>query len=548
MSEDAPQLPTTEQIASAGRLIGLDFTEAECEAMAARVGERARHFAELREGPFARLSNHDMPPLYFNPQLPGSATPASVERNYNFDAAPLPERPADLESLAFWPISQLARLLRSAQVTSLELTEMYLARLQRFGPRLECVVTLTEELALEQARRADEEFARGIWRGPLQGIPWGAKDLLATKGYPTTWGATPWREQMLDVDATVVQRLEEAGAVLVAKLTLGALANGDVWFGGKTRNPWNLDEGSSGSSAGSASATGAGLVGFSLGSETMGSIVSPSARCGATGLRPTFGRVSRHGAMTLSWSMDKLGPICRSVEDCALVLTAIYGPDGRDPTVTDAPFRWQPQRGLDDLRIGYVPAAFAPDATARSDDDPARENDINVLATLRALGAQLQPVSLPPDDLEALSAVYLAETAAAFDEMTRLNIDDQLRRQDEAAWPNQLRAARLIPAVEYIQANRYRMLLMQQMEALMREIDVLVTPCFAGNVLPLTNLTGHPALALPNGFSAAGTPTSISFIGGLNCEAELLTVAQAFQKATDYHRKRPPMFDGSLRG
>ncbi len=548
MSEDAPQQPTTEQLLSAGLLIGLDFTEAECEAMAARVGARAGHFAELREGPFALLANHDAPPLYFNPQLPGSATPASVERNYNFDDAPAPERPADLESLAFWPISQLARLLHSRQLSSFELTEMHLGRLQRFGPQLECVVTLTEALALEQARRADAELARGIWRGPLHGIPWGAKDLLATKGYPTTWGATPWREQSLDVDATVVQRLEEAGAVLVAKLTLGALANGDVWFGGMTRNPWSLDEGSSGSSAGSASATVAGLVGFSLGSETLGSIVSPSARCGATGLRPTFGRVSRHGAMTLSWSMDKLGPICRTVEDCALVLTAIYGPDGHDPTVTDEPFTWQPQRGLESLRIGYVPAAFAPEAAAQGDDESARENNINVLATLRALGAHLQPVSLPPDDLEAMSVVYLAEAAAAFDEMTRMNIDDQLRRQDEEAWPNQLRAARLIPAVEYIQANRYRMLLMQQMDALMREIDVLVTPCFAGNVLPLTNLTGHPALALPNGFSAAGTPTSISFIGGLNREADLLGVAQAFQDATDFHRQRPPLFDVSQHG
>lgn len=546
MSEDpaanADNAPTNEEIATAGRLNGLDFTEYECELMAGRLAERARHFAELREGPFARLANHDAMPLYFSPQLPGAVTVAAVERSYTLDDAVVPERPADLESLAFWPVAQLALLLRSAQVSSLELTEMYLARLQRYGPQLECVVTLTEELARRQAQRADEELARGIWRGPLHGVPWGAKDLLATKGYPTTWGATPWREQMLELDATVVQRLEEAGAVLVAKLTLGALANGDVWFGGMTRNPWNLEEGSSGSSAGSAAATVAGLVGFAIGSETLGSIVSPSARCGATGLRPTFGRISRHGAMTLSWTMDKLGPICRTVEDCALVLSAIHGPDGHDVTVTDAPFQWQPGRGLEGLRVGYAPEAFAPDAAAQGDDECARENDINVLATLRALGAGLQPASLPADDLDAMMVILLAETAAAFDEMTRNNIDDLLKLQDESAWPNQLRSARFIPAVEYIQANRYRMQLMQQMDALMQEIDVLVTPGFTGNVLPLTNLTGHPALVLPNGFNAAGSPTSISFIGGLNREAVLLGVAQAYQDATHFHRQQPPQF------
>ena len=337
MSEQ--ERPTGEQIAAAGRLVGLEFTKDECKQMAQRLAERADNLEGLREGPFARLANHDAPSLYFDPQLPGVGSAPAVKRRYLLADAPEPRRPEILEELAFWPVSQLARLLKKRQVTSLELTKMYLARLRRFGPQLECVVTVTEELALEQARRADEELERGICRSPLHGIPWGAKDLLATKGYPTTWGATPWRDQTLDVDATVVQRLEDAGAVLIAKLTLGEIANGDVWFGGMTRNPWNVEEGSSGSSAGSASATVAGLVGFSIGSETLGSIVSPSARCGATGLRPTFGRISRHGAMALSWSMDKLGPICRSVEDCALVLGAIYGPDGKDLTVSDSPLR-----------------------------------------------------------------------------------------------------------------------------------------------------------------------------------------------------------------
>ncbi len=545
MNEDAK--PTCEQIAAAGRLIGLDFTEDECSLMAQRLGKRADDFERLREGPFSRLANHDAPSLYFAPQLPGKGSVPAMERHYPLAEAPEPQRPDDLEELAFWPVSQLSRLLGQRQVSSLELTEMYLARLSRFGPQLECVVTVTEDLALKQARRADEELARGVYRSPLQGIPWGAKDLLATKGYRTTWGATPWRDQMLDVDATVVQRLEEAGAVLIAKLTLGALANGDVWYGGTTRNPWNMEEGSSGSSAGSASATVAGLVGFSIGSETLGSIVSPSARCGATGLRPTFGRISRHGAMTLSWTMDKLGPICRTVEDCALVLGAIYGPDGKDLTVSDSPFAWQPQSEMGGTRIGYVTSAFAPDG-ADDDDEQERENNVNALATLRSLGADLRAVHFPEDDLDAANMVLLAETAAAFDEMTRHNLDDQLVRQVESAWPNQLRSARFIPAVEYIQANRFRMHLMQQMDDLMEDIDLLVTPCFAGKVLPVTNLTGHPALALPNGFRANGTPTSISFIGKLNQEAELLAAARVYQQATGFHRQRPPQFTGSKSG
>ena len=546
MSEGAA--PTHEQIAAAGRLIGLDFSAEECSQMARRLAERAEDFEKLREGPFARLGNHDAPAWYFDPQLPGKGTVPATERRYRLAEATEPRRPQNLEELAFWPVSQLARLLRSRQVTSLELTEMYLERLRRFGPQLECVVTITEELALEQARRADEALARGVYRSPLQGIPWGAKDLLATRGYPTTWGAAPWRDQKLEVDATVVERLEEAGAVLIAKLTLGEIANGDVWFDGTTRNPWNLEEGSSGSSAGSASATVAGLVGFSIGSETLGSIVSPSARCGATGLRPSFGRISRHGAMALSWTMDKLGPICRSVEDCALVLGAICGPDGKDLTVSDSPFTWQPQSEMAGIRIGYVASAFAPDGSDDDEDERERENNVNTLATLRSLGADLRALHLPEDDFDAANTILLAETAAAFDEMTRHNLDDQLVRQVESAWPNQLRSARFIPAVEYIQANRFRMQLMREMDDLMEDIDLLVTPCFAGKVLPVTNLTGHPALALPNGFRANGTPTSISFIGKLGREAELLAAARVYQEATGFHRQRPPLFTASKGG
>ncbi len=539
---DDPRRPTRNQIAAAGKLIGLDFTDEEIDQMAQRLGDHVTGFATLRAGPFDSLANDDAFPLLFDPDVSQPATPPVTERRYLLADAAEPQRPEDLEALAFWPVSQLARLIRSRQVTSLEMTEMYLSRLQRHGPQLECVVTLTEELALQQARRADEELARGVYRSPLHGIPWGAKDLLATRDYPTTWGAAPWREQQLDFDASVVQRLEAAGAVLVAKLTLGELASGDVWFGGMTRNPWNPEEGSSGSSAGSASATVAGLVGFSIGSETLGSIVSPSARCGATGLRPTFGRVSRHGAMTLCWTMDKLGPICRSVEDCALVLTAIHGPDGLDKTVTREPFRWNPERGVDSLRVGYVPSSFSPDHADESEEASERENNINVLAALRSSGMELHPVSLPAGDLESMRLILLAESAAAFDDMTRSGLDDQLRRQGDSDWPNQLRSARFIPAVEYIQANRYRLKLMQQMHDLMQDIDVLVTPCYAGNVLDLTNLTGHPALTLPNGFRENGTPTAISFIAGLNREDDLLSLARVYQGATGWHRHCPPLF------
>lgn len=414
---------------------------------------------------------------------------------------------------------------------------MYLDRLRAYGQKLECVITLTEELAMTQARRADAELARGGYRGPLHGIPWGAKDLLAEDSYRTTWGAKPFEDQVIPYDATVVRRLEEAGAILVAKLTLGALAWGDVWYGGQTRNPWNLEQGSSGSSAGSASATVAGLVGFSIGSETLGSIVSPSTRCGATGLRPTFGRVSRHGAMALSWSMDKLGPICRTVEDCALVFDAIHGADGKDPTARDLPFTWDPGTRLADLRVGYFRAAFEADHDWKPFDDAALE-------TLRSLGANLIPVDLPTDafPLDALRIILNVEAAAAFDDLTRSGRDDLLVRQIRRAWPNVFRQSRLIPAVEYLQANRVRTMLMGSMRAAMDGIDLFVTPSFGGGVLLLTNLTGHPAVTLPNGFRDDGTPVSLSFVGNLYEEGILLAAAKAYQDATGFHLHHPPEF------
>ena len=442
--------------------------------------------------------------------------------------------PKTLEEVAFYSIGQLSELIRTRKVTSQQLTTMYLGRLKKYGPKLECVVTLTEELAMKQAKQADREIAKGRYRGPLHGIPYGAKDLLAVKGYKTTWGSVPFKDQVIDEDATVIKRLEKAGAVLVAKFTMGELAMGDVWFGGRTRNPWNTKQGSSGSSAGPASATAAGLVGFAIGTETLGSIISPSTRCGTTGLRPSYGRVSRTGAMALSWSMDKIGPICRTVEDCGLVFNAIYGPDGKDQTLYIAPFNYDPMINWKKLRIGYLKMEF----------DSVRFNKTisdSVLTVLTRLGAKLVPIELPKLPVEQLHIILSAEAAAAFDDLTRSGKDDSMVRQGKGAWPNSFRSSRFIPAVEYIEANRVRYLVIQEMQKLMKDVDVYVAPSFGGNNLLLTNLTGHPCVVLPDGFTKEGTPTSISFIGQLFGEAKLLAVAKAYQDATDFHLKHPKL-------
>ncbi|MGQ9672291.1 MAG: amidase [Candidatus Aminicenantales bacterium] len=525
---------TTQDVAAGEKIINLHFTPKERKLMLDNLRENASDFAKLRDVP---LPNSVPPALQFNPMVPGFVPKKgeAEEKPIGLPQDPVIARPAHFEDLAFYPVTALAQLLRSRQVTSTELTRMYLSRLKKYGTRLECVVTLTEELALTQAQRADAEIAAGHYRGPLHGIPWGAKDLLATRGFKTTWGARPYQDQIIDEDATVVQRLEEAGAVLVAKLSMGALAWGDVWFGGKTRNPWNYEEGSSGSSAGSAAATAAGLVGFAIGTETWGSIVSPSTRCGVTGLRPTYGRVSRAGAMALSWSMDKIGPICRSVEDCALVFATICGPDGKDLSVVDRPFSWNPELELKTIRVGYLKKAF-------ERDYPTRKNDEASLDVIRGLGIELIPFDLPENlPVDSLAFILNAEAAAAFDELTRSNRDDLLVRQGRNAWPNVFRQARFIPAVEYIQANRVRTILMEEMAKRMAAIDVYVAPSFGGNNLLLTNLTGHPAVVVPNGFSEKGTPTSLSFIGNLFEEAKALRLALAFQQATDFHLRHPQL-------
>lgn len=522
-------------ITEAENLLGISFDTAEKRMMQPDLVRALHSYNQLRS---ESLDNGIYPALVFNPILPGKEIDESADSQQWF----LPEKVARPESdtdLAFMSVGELAYLIRTAQITSTELTRIYLNRLREYGDTLKCVITITENLALEQAAEADREIADGKYRGPLHGIPYGVKDLLAVEGYKTTWGAGPYREQVRDETATVVRKLEEAGAVLVAKLSMGALAMGDIWYEGRTLNPWNMEQGSSGSSAGSASATAAGLVAFSIGTETLGSIVSPSTRCGVTGLRPTFGRVSRSGAMALSWSMDKIGPVCRSAADAALVFGVIRGSDGKDPAVIDMPFNYRGKSDMRTLRIGYLKSLF-------DEDYDSRDNDLSVLQTFTDMGVTLIPVEMDFGDMpvQSLRIILTAEAAAAFDELTRSDMDTLLTRQGRGDWPNTFRAARFIPAVEYIQANRHRTLLMREMEEIIKDYDVIIAPTFRGNQLLVTNLTGNPCCVVPNGFDQRGNPTSISFIGGLFDEASVLMAARAYQEATDFDEQHPPLFSG----
>jgi len=545
-AQDAPAV-TSDMIKEAEWVTGLEFTDKERELMLRGVNGALSDYEAIRA---VALDNTTPPALNFLAQPAESAAdPAPSAPVSPIERSPA-TRPASADELAFAPVTTLASLLKTRKLSSVELTQIYLDRVRRYDPVLRCVITLTEKTALEQARQADREIAAGNYRGPLHGVPWGAKDLMAFPGYRTTWGAAPYKNQIRKEKAAAIERLERAGAVLLAKTSAGALAWGDVWFDATTRNPWNTNQGSSGSSAGSASATSAGLVGFSLGTETLGSIVSPSTRCGVTGLRPTFGRVSRYGCMALSWSMDKIGAITRSVEDCALVLAAIHGRDGRDPSTVQRPFDWPPKRDLKSLRIGFVEDQFDESRLERIQNERFRarmaaalESNRAVLDVLRAQGVRLRPIKLPDKyPVGALSFILNAEAAAAFDDLTRSGRDEELVRQIANAWPNSFRQAQLIPAVEYIRANRIRTLVKREMDELMSDIDVYVCPSFGGNNLLLTNLTGHPQVCLPTGLGRDDrSPQSICFTGKLYGESELLTVAGAYQRATDWHLKRPPI-------
>jgi len=533
---------TVDTIASAEEVAGLHFDPQERELMLDGLKQQEQRIEALHK---ISLANSVSPAIKFDPLPPGKKVAPPSRRAMVRSKAVSSAIPSDLDALAFLPVTELSHLVRRRRVTSMQLTQMYLARLKKYDPVLRCVISLTEDRALRQAAAADAEIKRGRYRGPLHGIPWGAKDLLAVRGYKTTWGAGPFKDQVIDSDATVVQRLDDAGAVLLAKLTLGELAQGDIWFGATTKNPWKVDQGSSGSSAGPASATAAGLVGFSIGSETLGSISSPSTRCGTTGLRPTFGRVPRTGAMALSWTMDKLGPICRSVEDCALVLDAIYGPDGKDNTVIAADYHWNADLSPKSLRIGYVKSAF--DLPQTDPADPKRtlhgtkKFDDAALDVFHRLGIGLIPVDLPDVPYDAMRIILSAEAAAAFDELTRTDRDKELVQQGKSDWPNSFRTSRFIPAVDYVNANRVRTMAIQRWDDLMRTVDVIVTPTGAANLSQLvaTNLTGHPAVIVPNGFREDGTPVSLTFLGGLFEEPKVLAVAKAYQDATGFHLRHP---------
>jgi Asp-tRNA(Asn)/Glu-tRNA(Gln) amidotransferase A subunit family amidase len=534
------------------------------------------------------IPNQVAPAVVFDP-VPAGTKLETERRQPIFSSATKVSgtAPKNLEDVAFYSVRQLAELVRTKKVSSSALTSMYLERLKRYDPQLKFVITLTEDRAQAQAKEADREIAAGKYRGLLHGIPWGGKDLLAVKGYRTTWGAGGFETQMIDENATVVERLDKAGAVLVAKLTLGALAQGDRWFGGMTRNPWNTRQGSSGSSAGSASATAAGCVGFAIGSETLGSISSPSTRCGTTGLRPSFGLVPRTGAMALSWTMDKLGPICRAVEDCAIVLSAIYGPDGKDRSVQDAAFNWDARLDWRQLRVGYLKNDFEPQAPPSPAEPPKEAKDLSpeelkkreeekanaelararqlydkkfndaALAKLKTMGVNLIPVEFPKMPYPAMRTILVAEAAAAFDDLTRSGRDKLLTQQSPNDWPNTFRSARFIPAVEYIQANRARMMAIDAVAKVFEQVDVIVAPTFSNQLL-ITNLTGQPAIILPNGVrgddapqpqvrdgelqpGGPGTTVSLTFLGQLYGEAKLLAVAKAYQDNTEFHLQHPKL-------
>ena len=541
---------TAETVACAEELAGLKFDDEQRTMMVENLKNLQRSITALRNVP---LPNSVAPSLMFNPVLPGMQLDRERKPMVR-SKVPARAVPSNIEDLAFLPVTELSELVRTRKVTSTQLTRMYIDRIKRYDPVLLSVVTLLEDRALAQARAADAEISRGKYRGPLHGIPWGAKDLLAVRGYPTTWGTPPYKTQMLPEDATVVQRLDNAGAVLIAKLTLGELAQGDIWFGGTTKNPWKADWGSSGSSAGPAAATAAGLVAFAIGSETLGSISSPATRVGITGLRPTFGRVPRTGAMALSWSMDKLGPMCRSVEDCALVLNAIYGPDGKDLSVHDAAFNWNAGKKISSLRIGYtkkffdLPEQDTVNGRLQTVHGTKRFDDA-ALDVLRKLGANLIPVDVPDFPYNAMRMMLTVEAAAAFDELTRTGRDKELVQQGRFAWPNTFRSARFTPAVDYVNASRVRTLAMEAWAKLFETVDVIVTPTStAGNTqLIATNLTGHPAVILPNGFrdyddkDTTQVPVSLTFLGNLFQEADMLAVASAYQRATPFHLTYPTL-------
>ncbi|MES2829198.1 MAG: amidase [Bacteroidota bacterium] len=524
-------LPITRAtVRAAETILGLEFTDSQADSMLNNLNQNRLSYQALRK---LNLPNSVVPALTFNP-VPVNFNFQDKVNGFVLNNLVQVKLPANRDEMAFFTIPQLAQLIKTKQISSVALTQFFIDRLKKYNSKLLNVITFTEEHAFRKAAEADAEIKQGRYRGVLHGIPFGVKDLLSQKDYKTTFGATPYKDQQLVIDATVITRLEDAGAVLVAKTTLGELAMGDTWFGGKTKNPWDLNRGSSGSSAGSASAVSAGCLPFAIGSETLGSIVSPSTECGDTGLRPSFGRVSKYGAMALSWSMDKLGPITRSVTDAAIVFNVIQGTDKNDLSTISAPFNYNEKMlTLKGYRIGYVKGDF-------DKKYGGHLSDSLTLAKLRELGAELIPLEYPKMPISALTFLLNAEAAAAFQELVLSHGDDLLVQQGKGAWPNIFRSAQFIPAVEYIQANRVRTRLIQEWYEKLKGLDLYITPSFSLN-LNLTNLTGNPCVVLPNGFNAQGRPLSITFMGQLFGEGKLLQAAKIYQDATDFHKKHPAL-------
>ncbi|MFN5440030.1 MAG: amidase [Bacteroidota bacterium] len=526
VAQDSISKSTVQQ---ASQLMDVKFTEKEIEMMLQDLKDNLFDYKKMH----ALLLNNNIAMSAAQRLQPDNAIQQKINWQYNKKI----QLPSNKNELAFYSILQLGSLLRNKLISSKELTAFFIERIKKYGDTLECVVSITQDIAMQQAAQADDDFKKGIDRGPLQGIPYGLKDLFAVKGTKTTWGAAPYKEQVIEEDAYVYTRLKEAGAVLIAKFTLGALAMGDYWFGGRTKNPWNLERGSSGSSAGSASATVAGLVPFAIGTETHGSIISPSHTCGATGLRPTFGSISRSGAMTLSWSLDKVGPICRSAEDAATVFSFVHGTDQKDGSAVNAAFNYNPTMDVKKLKIAYAKNIFDKLDTAAQ--------EWNVLKQLTAAGIALHPMNFPDTEtyqFDMIGIVIGSEAAAAFDAFTRLDMDEQMTRQTRNDWPNYFRQARTIPAVEYINTMRHRSVLMEKTNQAMKEFDVVISPSFGGRQLAITNLTGHPALCMPIGLSKQGTPNSITFLANLFKEEALLSVGKFFQSITSFDEMHPEKF------
>lgn len=536
MQTRAQDTLTKNDLPATAHLLDLTFTQKEIDSMYDGVKENLLLYRLMHKKP---LNNNVPMSLWQSPVLPGMQFNEKQEK-INWNISSKVSLPANLNDLAFYNILQLASLIKNKKISSVDLTKFFIDRIRRFGDTLQCVISVTEEIALQQARQADAEIAAGKYRGPLHGIPYGLKDLFAVKGTKTTWGAAPYKNQVIEQDAFVYTQLQNAGAVLVAKFTLGALAMGDYWYGGRTKNPWNLQTGSSGSSAGSASATVAGLVPFAIGTETWGSITSPSSTCGATGLRPTFGSISRSGAMTLSWSLDKVGPICRSAEEAAVVFQYIHGTDGLDQSAVNKPFNYQPKADVKKMRVAYAKNYYD-----RITD--TSRSEWKVLEAYKQMGVELVPINFPDSaqyHYAIMDIVIGAECAAAFDDFTRTNLDDEMTRQGRGDWPNSFRTSRFVPAVEYINANRHRYLLMQQVNEAMKDIDVLICPTRgSGNQGAITNLSGHPVVCVPTGFDKRNNlPTSITLIGKLYDEATILAAAKAYQEATLWDEMHPVMF------